>query len=183
VYPDALLPPRKPESSRQTGRGLASGHGAPQETAACVTSATSASFSWSIRASWSIRGIPVPVIDHRTRNRHRNGTRGINGTGEARPGRSHPRSGPDDHSLDRPGVGQRRVYVIGSMLRAVSRGRTRCPRCPASRCTTRCPHRQAIAARVPRRARPVVRIRPQAWPGARHPRARCRPARQGAPGS
>jgi AMP-polyphosphate phosphotransferase len=66
---------------------------------------------------------------------------------------------------------------------ALSRGRTRCPRCPASRCTTRCRHQQAVAARVPRRARPAVRIRPPAWPGARHPRARSRPARQGAPGS
>jgi len=67
--------------------------------------------------------------------------------------------------------------------RPLSRGRTRCPRCPASRGTTRCRHRQAVAARVPRRARPVVRIRPQARPGARHPRARCRPARQDAAGS
>jgi hypothetical protein len=138
--------------------------------AACVTSAASASFSWSIRAWWSIRGTPVPVIDHEAQMDHANGTCGINGTGEARPGGSHPRRALDDHSR-------------GSLLRAVSRGRTRCPRCPASRCTTRCRHRQAIAARVPRRARPVVRIRPQAWPSARRPRARCRPARQDAPGS
>ena len=68
----------------------------------------------------------------------------------------------------------------GAVRRALSRDRTRCPRCPASRCTTRCRHRQAVAARVPRRARPDARIRPQAWPGAHHPRARCRPARQDA---
>ncbi len=64
--------------------------------------------------------------------------------------------------------------------RPLSRDRTRCPRCPASRGTTRCRHRQAVVARVPRRARPVVRIRPQVRPGALHPRARCRPARQDA---
>jgi hypothetical protein len=66
---------------------------------------------------------------------------------------------------------------------ALSRDRTRCPRCPASRGTTRCRHRQAVVARVPRRAGPAVRIRPRAQPGALHPRARCRPARQDAPGS
>jgi hypothetical protein len=64
--------------------------------------------------------------------------------------------------------------------RALSRDRTRCPRCPASRCTTRRRHRQALVARVPHRAGPVVRIRPQVRPGAFHPRARCRPARQDA---
>ena len=69
---------------------------------------------------------------------------------------------------------------IGVLRRALSRDRTRCPRCPASRCTTHCRHQQAVAARVPRRARPVVCIRPQARPGALHPRARCRPARQDA---
>ncbi len=73
-----------------------------------------------------------------------------------------------------------RAIWIGAVRRALSRDRTRCPRCPASRCTTRCRHRQAVVARVPRRARPAVRIRPQAWPGALHPRARCRPARQDA---
>ena len=67
--------------------------------------------------------------------------------------------------------------------RPLSRDRTRCPRCPASRGTTRCRHRQAVVARVPRRARPVVRIRPQVRPGDLHPRARCRPARQDAAGS
>ncbi len=67
--------------------------------------------------------------------------------------------------------------------RPLSRDRTRCPRYPASRGTTRCRHRQAAAARVPRRARPAVRIRPQVRPGALHPRARCRPARQDAAGS
>jgi hypothetical protein len=67
--------------------------------------------------------------------------------------------------------------------RPLSRDRTRCPRCPASRCTTRCRHRRAVVARVPRRARPVGRIRPQARPGALRPRARCRPARQDAAGS
>jgi len=64
--------------------------------------------------------------------------------------------------------------------RPLSRDRTRCPRCPASRGTTRYRHRQAVVARVPRRARPVVCIRPQVRPGALHPRARCRPARQDA---
>lgn len=64
--------------------------------------------------------------------------------------------------------------------RPLSRDRTRCLRCPASRGTTRCGHRQAVVARVPRRGRPVVRIRPQVRPGALHPRARCRPARQDA---
>ena len=67
-----------------------------------------------------------------------------------------------------------------SRSRPLSRDRTRCPRCPASRGTTRRSHRQAVVARVPRRARPVVRIRPQVRPGALHPRARCRPARQDA---
>jgi phosphoserine phosphatase RsbU/P len=67
--------------------------------------------------------------------------------------------------------------------RPLSPSRTRCLRCPASRGTIRCRHRQAVAARVPRRARPVVRIRPQAQPGALHLRARCRPARQDAAGS
>jgi len=67
-----------------------------------------------------------------------------------------------------------------SRSRPLSRDRTRCPRCPASRGTTRRSHRQAVVARVPRRARPVVRIRPQVQPGALHPRARCRPARQDA---
>jgi hypothetical protein len=62
--------------------------------------------------------------------------------------------------------------------RSLSRDRTRCPRCPASRGTTRRRHLQAVVARVPRRARPVVRIPPQVRPGALHPRARCRPARQ-----
>jgi hypothetical protein len=65
----------------------------------------------------------------------------------------------------------------------LSRDRTRCPRCPASACTTRCRHRRAVAERVPRRARPAVRIRPQVRPGALHPRARCRPARQDGPDS
>ena len=64
--------------------------------------------------------------------------------------------------------------------RPLSRDRTRCPRCPASRGTTRCRRRQAVVARVQRRARPVVRIRPQVRPGALPPRARCRPARQDA---
>jgi DNA-binding NarL/FixJ family response regulator len=64
--------------------------------------------------------------------------------------------------------------------RPVSRDRTRCPRCPASRGTTPRRHRQAVVARVPRRARSVARIRPQGRPSALHPRARCRPARQGA---
>ena len=64
-----------------------------------------------------------------------------------------------------------------------SRGRTRCPRCPASPGTTRSRHRPAAAARGPRRARPAVRLRPRGWRRAPHPRARCRPARQGAPGS
>jgi hypothetical protein len=70
-----------------------------------------------------------------------------------------------------------------SRPRSLSRGRTRCPRCPASRCRTRRNHRQAVAARVPRRARPVVRIRPRARPGALPPRARCRPAHRDAPDS
>lgn len=64
--------------------------------------------------------------------------------------------------------------------RMLSRDRTRCPRCPASRCTTHCGHRQPEVARVSRRARPVVRTRLRAWPDALHPRARCRPARQDA---
>ncbi len=65
----------------------------------------------------------------------------------------------------------------------LSRGRTRCPRCPASRCRTRSPHRRTGLAPVPRRARPAGRFRPATWPGAPHPPARCRPARRGAPGS
>ena len=67
-----------------------------------------------------------------------------------------------------------------SRSRPLSRDRTRCPRCPASRGTTRSPHRQAVAARVPRRAPSVVRIRPQVRPGALPPQVRCRPARQDA---
>jgi hypothetical protein len=62
----------------------------------------------------------------------------------------------------------------------ISRDRTRCPRCPASRGTTRCSHRHAVVAHAPRRARPVVRIRRQVRPGALQPRARCRPARRDA---
>ena len=42
-----------------------------------------------------------------------------------------------------------------SRSRPLSRDRTRCPRCPASRGTTRRRHRQAVVARVPRRARPA----------------------------
>ena len=67
-----------------------------------------------------------------------------------------------------------------SRSRPLSRDRTRCPRCPASRGTTRCRHRRIAVVRVLRRARPVVRIRPQVPPGALPPRARCRPARQDA---
>ena len=73
-----------------------------------------------------------------------------------------------------------RYWSRVSRSRPLSRDRTRCPRCPASRGTTHCRHRQAVAARVPRRARPAVRIRPQVRPGALHPRARCRSARQDA---
>lgn len=67
-----------------------------------------------------------------------------------------------------------------ALNRPLSRYRTRCPRCPASRGTTRCSRRQSAVAPEPRRARPVARIRPQARPGAPHPRARCRPARRDA---
>jgi hypothetical protein len=67
--------------------------------------------------------------------------------------------------------------------RRLSRDRTRCPRCPASRGTTRCRHRRAAVARVPRPAGSAVRIRPPGRLGVLHPRARCRPVRQGAPGS
>jgi hypothetical protein len=73
--------------------------------------------------------------------------------------------------------------VIPQAPRRLSRDRTRCPRCPASRCTTRPRHRQPGAARGPRRARPVVHTRPRGWRGALHPRALCRPARQDAPDS
>jgi hypothetical protein len=87
----------------------------------------------------------------------------------------------DDHqhvgAIRRGGAGS---PTACSRSRPLSRDRTRCPRCPASQGTTRCRHRQAVVARVPRRARPVVRIRPQVRPGALHPRARCRPARQDA---
>jgi len=65
----------------------------------------------------------------------------------------------------------------------LNRDRTRCPRRPACRCTTRCSHRQAALAHVPHRARSVGRIRPGARPGAPPPRARCRRARRDAPGS
>ena len=97
--------------------------------------------------------------------------------------------------FDRGGRGRRSCYSCGCgrfgqtchgpepgmfTFAALSRDRTRCPRCPASRGTTRRRHRQAVVARVPRRARPVVRIRPQVRPRALHPRARCRPARQDA---
>jgi hypothetical protein len=67
--------------------------------------------------------------------------------------------------------------------RILSRDRTRCPQCPASQCRTRSHHRHASFAHGPRQARPAVRIRLQAWPGAPHPRARYRPARQDAAGS
>jgi hypothetical protein len=100
-----------------------------------------------------------------------------------------PRGGSGSGPLARRGTATLVMANCTSRLakvprsRPLSRGRTRCPRCPASRGTTRCRHRQAVAARVPRRARPVVRIRPQVRPGALHPRARCRPARQDAAGS
>jgi hypothetical protein len=42
-----------------------------------------------IRASWLIRGTPVPVINRRTRINHGNGTCGINGADEATPGGDH----------------------------------------------------------------------------------------------
>ena len=83
----------------------------------------------------------------------------------------------------RPGFLTRQDSPQVPHSRPLSRDRTRCLRCPASPGTTRCRHRQAVVARVPRRARPVVRIRPQARPGALHPRARCRPARQDVAGS
>ena len=82
--------------------------------------------------------------------------------------------------LDRLTAVVAREVTAGSRSRPLSRDRTRSPRCPASRCTTRCPRRQAVVARVPRRARPAVRIRPQVRPGALHPRAQCRPAHQDA---
>jgi tetratricopeptide (TPR) repeat protein len=65
--------------------------------------------------------------------------------------------------------------------RPLSRDRTRCPRCPASRCTNRCRH--TGVARVPRRGGPAVRIQPRARPGALPPRARYRLSRQDAPDS
>jgi FAD binding domain len=100
-----------------------------------------------------------------------------------------PRGGSGSGSLARRGTATLVMANCTGRLakvprsRPFSRDRTRCPRCPASRCTTRCRHRQAVVARVPRRARPIVRIRPQVRPGALHPRARCRPARQDAPDS
>ena len=98
--------------------------------------------------------------------------------------------GPDDGDGSRCPTGLRSRYAgrrwavsRRSARMPLSRDRTRCPRCPASRGTTRCSRRHAVVVRVPRRARPVVRIRPRARPGARHPPARCRPARQDAPDS
>jgi hypothetical protein len=91
--------------------------------------------------------------------------------------RSRTRSGPEPSSGGC--LGPDRLAKV-PRSRPLSRDRTRCPRCPASRGTTRCRHRHATVARVPRRARPVVRIRPQVRPSALHPRARCRPARQDA---
>jgi len=97
-----------------------------------------------------------------------------------------PRGGSGSGPLARRGTATLVMANCASRLakvprsRPLSRDRTRCPRCPASRGTTRCRHRQAVVARVPRRARPVVRIRPQVRPGALHPRARCRPVRQDA---
>ena len=96
-----------------------------------------------------------------------------------------PGGSAQERSRGQPDDRPRRHTPGGSALtcsrsRPLSRDRTRCPRCPASRGTTRCRHRQTVVARVPRRARPVVRIRPQVRPGALPPRARCRPARQDA---
>jgi hypothetical protein len=97
-----------------------------------------------------------------------------------------PRGGSGSGPLARRGTATLVMANCTSRLAKVprslplSRDRTRCPRCPASRGTTRCRHRRAVVARVPHRARPVVRIRPQVRPGALHPRARCRPARQDA---
>ena len=99
------------------------------------------------------------------------------GTGRSR--RTAPRVAATRERVS-PGTGRFRIQHAARRSRPLSRDRTRCPRCPASRGTTRCRHRQAVVARVPRRARPVVRIRPQVRPGALHPRARCRPARQDA---
>jgi hypothetical protein len=104
------------------------------------------------------------------------------------PAGTMPRAPPDHHSTasamtaTAPATTYRSRRLVRPDPR-LSRDRTRCPRCPASRCTTRCRHRQAVVARVPRRARPAVRIRPQGRPGALHPRARCPPARQDASGS
>ena len=97
-----------------------------------------------------------------------------------------PRGGSGSGPLARRGTATLVMANCTSRLakvprsRPLSRDRTRCPRCPASRGTTRCRHRQPVVVRGPRRARPVVRIRPQVRPGALHPRARCRPARQDA---
>lgn len=65
--------------------------------------------------------------------------------------------------------------------RVFSRCRTRCPRCPASGCTSRC--RRTAFARGPRRAGSAVCIRPQVRRGVLHPRVPCRPAHRDAPGS
>lgn len=77
----------------------------------------------------------------------------------------------------------RGLFPACRFRRGISRGRTRCPQGPASPRRTRSRRRQASFAHVPRRARPVVRTRPQAWQGAPHPRARYRPARRDAAGS
>jgi quercetin dioxygenase-like cupin family protein len=65
-------------------------------------------------------------------------------------------------------------------VRLLSQDRTRCPRCPASRGTTRSHRRQATVVRVPRPEEPAVHTRPRVRPGARHPRALYRPARRDA---
>lgn len=104
---------------------------------------------------------------------------------------------PDAHLRKAVGVQESRVWLTtrcrtwlggtrwewppgSSSRRMLSRDRTRCPRCPASRCTTHCGRPQAAVARVSRRVRPAARIRLRAWRGALHPRARCRPAHQDA---
>lgn len=70
-----------------------------------------------------------------------------------------------------------------SVPEMLSRGRTRCPRRPASRCRTRRSRRRSARSRTSRRARPAGPARPRAWPGAPRPRDPWRPVRRGAPGS
>ncbi len=90
---------------------------------------------------------------------------------------------PPSGESRRSGAQPRNAPAPASAGVRLSRGRTRCPRRPASPGRTRSPRRRAGAVRVSRRAGPAGHTRPPAPPTAPHPPARCRPVHRDAAGS